>query len=254
MSGKSTYLRQVALVALLAQIGSFVPAESAHVGVVDRIFTRVGASDRLARGESTFMVEMRETAEILAHATRKSLVILDEIGRGTSTFDGLSIAWAVAEQLHDAPELRSRTLFATHYHELVELAATKARVRNAHFEVREWGHDVVFLRRLAVGGASRSYGIQVARLAGLPDAVIARARQLLAALEAGTFAGRGRNARTPQLALFEAPARPQPAGPSPLEQSVLDEVRRLDVDRVAPLDALTLLHRLASTLRKGDAS
>ncbi len=254
MSGKSTYLRQVALVALLAQIGSFVPAESAHVGVVDRIFTRVGASDRLARGESTFMVEMRETAEILAHATRKSLVILDEIGRGTSTFDGLSIAWAVAEQLHDAPELRSRTLFATHYHELVELAATKARVRNAHFEVREWGHDVVFLRRLATGGASRSYGIQVARLAGLPDAVIARARQLLAALEAGGFAGRGRNARAPQLALFEAPARPQPAAPSPLEQGVLDEVRRLDVDRVAPLDALTLLHRLASTLRKGDES
>jgi len=254
MSGKSTYLRQVALVALLAQIGSFVPAESAHVGVVDRIFTRVGASDRLARGESTFMVEMRETAEILAHATRKSLVILDEIGRGTSTFDGLSIAWAVAEQLHDAPALRSRTLFATHYHELVELAATKPRVRNAHFEVREWGHDVVFLRRLAAGGASRSYGIQVARLAGLPDAVIARARQLLAALEAGDFAGRGRNARAPQLALFEAPVRPQPVGPSPLERGVLDEVRRLDVDRLAPLDALTLLHRLASALRKGDES
>ena len=254
MSGKSTYLRQVALVALLAQIGSFVPAESAHVGVVDRIFTRVGASDRLARGESTFMVEMRETAEILANATRKSLVILDEIGRGTSTFDGLSIAWAVAEQLHDAPQLRSRTLFATHYHELVALAASKPRVRNAHFEVREWGQDVVFLRRLALGGASRSYGIQVARLAGLPDTVIARARQLLAALEAGEVMGRGRQARTPQLALFDAPAQPAPARPSPLEQGVLDEIRRLDVDRVAPLDALTLLHRLASALRKGDES
>ena len=254
MSGKSTYLRQVALVALLAQIGSFVPAESARVGVVDRIFTRVGASDRLARGESTFMVEMRETAEILAHATRKSLVILDEIGRGTSTFDGLSIAWAVAEHLHDAPELQPRTLFATHYHELVELAASRPRVRNAHFEVREWGHDVVFLRRLAAGGASRSYGIQVARLAGLPDAVIARARQILAALESGDGAGRGRAARAPQLALFETSARPQPAGPSPLEQDVLDEIRRLDADRIAPLDALTLLHRLASVLRKGDDS
>ena len=254
MSGKSTYLRQVALVALLAQVGSFVPAESAHVGVVDRIFTRVGASDRLARGESTFMVEMRETAEILAHATRQSLVILDEIGRGTSTFDGLSIAWAVAEQLHDAPRLRPRTLFATHYHELVELAASKPRVRNAHFEVREWGQEVVFLRRLALGGASRSYGIQVARLAGLPDAVIARARQLLAALEAGEFAGRSHKGRTPQLALFEAPTRSEPTGPSALEQGVLDEIRRLDVDRVAPLDALTLLHRLASALRKGNES
>ena len=254
MSGKSTYLRQVALIALLAQIGSFVPAESARVGVVDRIFTRVGASDRLARGESTFMVEMRETAEILANATRKSLVILDEIGRGTSTFDGLSIAWAVAEHLHDAPALQPRTLFATHYHELVELAASRPRVRNAHFEVREWGHDVVFLRRLALGGASRSYGIQVARLAGLPDAVIARARQLLAGLESGGGAGRGRSARAPQLALFEAPASPQPAGPSPLEQGVVDELRRLDADRIAPLDALTLLHRLASVLRKGDDS
>ena len=152
MSGKSTYLRQVALIVLLAQIGSFVPAESARLGVVDRIFTRVGASDRLARGESTFMVEMRETAEILAQATRRSLVILDEIGRGTSTFDGLSIAWAVAEYLHDAPALRPRTLFATHYHELVgPRARRRPRVRNAHFEVREWGDDVVFLRRLVAG-------------------------------------------------------------------------------------------------------
>ncbi len=254
MSGKSTYLRQVALVALLAQIGSFVPAESAQVGVVDRIFTRVGASDRLARGESTFMVEMRETAEILGQATRRSLVILDEIGRGTSTFDGLSIAWAVAEHLHDAPALRPRTLFATHYHELVELAATRPRVRNAHFEVREWGHDVVFLRRLVQGGASRSYGIQVARLAGLPDAVIARARQLLATLEAGDPVSRGRGARPPQLALFEPAARPDPPAASALEQGVLDELRRLDADRLAPLDALTLLHRLATALRKGDAS
>jgi DNA mismatch repair protein MutS len=247
MSGKSTYLRQVALLVLLAQIGSFVPAESMRLGVVDRVFTRVGASDRLARGESTFLVEMRETAEILDQATRKSLVILDEIGRGTSTFDGLSIAWAVAEHLHDAPSLRPRTLFATHYHELVELAAAKPRIRNAHFEVREWGHDVVFMRRLAEGGASRSYGIQVARLAGLPEAVVARARQVLATLEAGGARG---PARPPQLSLFDA--APRESGPSPTESAALDELRRLDADRLAPLDALLLVHRLCAALRKGD--
>jgi DNA mismatch repair protein MutS len=251
MSGKSTYLRQVALIVLVAQIGSFVPAEAARVGIVDRIFTRVGASDRLARGESTFMVEMRETAEILARATRRSLVILDEIGRGTSTFDGLSIAWAVAEHLHDVPALRPRTLLATHYHELVELAATRPRVRNGHFEVREWGADVVFLRRLVAGGANRSYGIQVARLAGLPDAVIARARQVLATLEAGAGEPRGAAARPPQLSLFEPP----PVAPAPLdvaEQAVLDELRQLDPDRLAPLDALLLVHRIAGVLRKGE--
>jgi DNA mismatch repair protein MutS len=250
MSGKSTYLRQVALLVLLAQIGSFVPAESMRLGVVDRVFTRVGASDRLARGESTFLVEMRETAEILDQATRRSLVILDEIGRGTSTFDGLSIAWAVAEHLHDAASLRPRTLFATHYHELVELAATKPRIRNAHFEVREWGHEVVFLRRLAEGGASRSYGIQVARLAGLPESVVARARQVLATLEAGGARGA---ARAPQLSLFDAaPREPEPAGPSPVESAALDELRRLDADRLAPLDALLLVHRMTAVLRKGD--
>ncbi|HEY8494160.1 MAG TPA: DNA mismatch repair protein MutS [Myxococcota bacterium] len=261
MSGKSTYLRQVALIALLAQMGSFVPAESAHVGVVDRIFTRVGASDRLARGESTFMVEMRETAEILARATRRSLVILDEIGRGTSTFDGLSIAWAVAEHLHDAPHLRCRTLFATHYHELVELAAVKPHLRNAHFEVREWGQDVVFLRRLVPGGASRSYGIQVARLAGLPESVIARAREVLATLEAHAadpLAARGSaapgaqeagpdavGAPSPQLALF-APRAPAAACDPPVsttERTVLEELRGLDLERTAPIDALLLLQR-----------
>lgn len=251
MSGKSTYLRQVALIVLLAQMGSFVPAEAARVGVVDRIFTRVGASDRLARGESTFLVEMRETAEILAQATRRSLVILDEIGRGTSTFDGLSIAWAVAEHLHDAPALRCRTLFATHYHELVELAAVKPRLRNAHFEVREWGHEIVFLRRLAAGGASRSYGIQVARLAGLPDAVVARAREVLASLEAhaadpvaahaGAAAGAGAvDAASPQLPLFAARA---PEGASASERTVLQELQALEIDRTAPLDALLLLQR-----------
>jgi DNA mismatch repair protein MutS len=254
MSGKSTYLRQVALIALLAQVGSFVPAESARVGVVDRIFTRVGASDRLARGESTFMVEMRETAAILARATRRSLVILDEIGRGTSTFDGLSIAWAVAEHLHDAPTLRCRTLFATHYHELVELAAAKPQLRNAHFEVREWGHDVVFLRRLVPGGASRSYGIQVARLAGLPDTVIARAREVLATLEAHAAdpvtarpATHGGPDPTPQLPLFGAP---EPAL-RPGERTVLEELRGLELERTAPLDALLLLQRWRERLGGG---
>jgi DNA mismatch repair protein MutS len=247
MSGKSTYLRQVALIALLAQLGSFVPAESAEIGVVDRVFTRVGASDRLARGESTFMVEMRETAAILAFASRRSLVILDEIGRGTSTFDGLSIAWAVAEYLHDTPGLRPRTLFATHYHELTDLARTKPHVGNAHFEARELGSEVVFLHRAAPGGASRSYGIQVARLAGLPGRVIERSREILRNLEGGELDAEGRPRLAgagaapapaePQLGLF-APARP--AG----EEDALEALRGLDPDRTTPLEALELLARL----------
>jgi DNA mismatch repair protein MutS len=213
---------------------------------VDRIFTRVGASDRLTQGESTFLVEMRETAEILAQATRRSLVILDEIGRGTSTFDGLSIAWAVAEYLHDAPGLSPRTLFATHYHELIELAESKPRMRNAHFEVREWGSDVVFLRRLVPGGANRSYGIQVARLAGLPEAVIARAREVLAGLES-PHPGSDQ-AVPPQLPLFAA------AGGGTLDaaaRAVLDELGALDPDRTAPLDALLALRGLRERLRRG---
>ena len=240
MSGKSTYLRQVALIVLLAQIGSFVPAESARIGAVDRIFTRVGASDRLARGESTFMVEMRETAEILTQASPRSLVILDEIGRGTSTFDGLSIAWAVAEYLHDTPALGARTLFATHYHELADLALLRERVRNAHFEVREWGDDVVFLRRLVPGEASRSYGIQVARLAGLPAPVIQRAREVLRALESGELRMRevaGGGAADPQLGLFEAaapPAAADGAAASAAEREVLEALRAVDPERTAP--------------------
>ena len=258
MSGKSTYLRQVALSVLLAQIGSFVPAEQAAIGVVDRIFTRVGASDRLAAGESTFMVEMRETADILSFASDRSLVILDEIGRGTSTFDGLSIAWAVAEYLHDAPGLRPRTLFATHYHELTDLARTKPHVGNAHFEAREWGEEVIFLRRLVAGGASRSYGIQVGRLAGLPAAVVARAREILANLEGGEFdsAGRPRLAERPgtpeapsaepQLGLFAAAdAR------SVAEREVLETLRDTDADRITPIDALALVARLRKRLGDG---
>jgi DNA mismatch repair protein MutS len=255
MSGKSTYLRQVALIVLLAQMGSFVPAESARIGIVDRVFTRVGASDRLARGESTFMVEMREAAEILTAASPRSLVILDEIGRGTSTFDGLSIAWAVAEHLHDSPDLGARTLFATHYHELADLARTKRRVENAHFEAREWGDEIIFLRRLASGAANRSYGIQVARLAGLPKTVIERARTILGNLEGGELDERGR----PRIAgpgAVDERSDDQPTlfqssmpGCDPSERAVLDLLRSADPDKTTPLEALELLSRAVSLLR-----
>ncbi len=259
MSGKSTYLRQVALIVLLSHVGSFVPAESARLGEVDRIFTRVGAADRLARGESTFMVEMRECAQILAQASPRSLVILDELGRGTSTFDGLSIAWAVAEYLHDTKGLRPRTLFATHYHELTELARSHERIRNGHFEVRAHLDDVVFLRRLVPGGASHSYGLQVARLAGLPERVIERARELLRQLEGeGVPAGEGGTpgrigAASPQLGLFER-SGPQASGPvsvslTPSEAAVLSTLRALDTEGTTPLEALVTLHGVVKQLR-----
>ncbi len=230
MAGKSTYLRQVAHIVLLAQIGSYVPARSARVGLVDRIFTRVGAADNLSRGESTFMVEMRETSAILAGATRRSLVVLDEVGRGTSTFDGVSIAWAVTEYLHDA--IGARTLFATHYHELCGLAQVRPRIRNVSVAVREHRGEIVFLRRVVEGGANRSYGIDVARLAGLPRSVVARARQILARLEGARELG-----HTTQLALFEAAPGPEPDA----EHPALARLRDLDVDRITPLEALTLL-------------
>ncbi len=192
MAGKSTYIRQVALIVVMAQAGSFVPADSAEIGVVDRIFTRVGASDDLARGRSTFMVEMQETAAILNNATSKSLIVLDEIGRGTSTFDGISIAWAVAEYLHDTPEVKAKTLFATHYHELTDLALTMSGVRNYNVLVREHDESIVFLRKIVPGGADKSYGIHVSRLAGMPPRVIERATEILANLEEGEFIEPGR--------------------------------------------------------------
>ncbi|PYJ96049.1 MAG: DNA mismatch repair protein MutS, partial [Verrucomicrobia bacterium] len=212
MAGKSTYIRQVALIVLMAQIGSFVPAESAEIGLVDRIFTRVGANDDLARGQSTFMVEMNETSNIVNNATERSLVILDEIGRGTSTFDGLSIAWSVAEFLHD--KVKARTLFATHYHELTKLAAERSGVCNFNVAVREWNDQIIFLRKIVPGGADKSYGIQVARLAGLPKEILDRAKDILSHLEApnGTLTQPGKtkkrgsttNAKTekPQLDLL----------------------------------------------------
>src|SRR5229473_1806822 len=213
MGGKSTYLRQTALLCVMAQIGSFVPAREAKVPLVDRIFARVGASDNIARGQSTFMVEMQETANILHTATSRSLVVLDEIGRGTSTFDGLSIAWAVAEHLATNPKMRPKTLFATHYHELTDLADATPGVVNFHVAAREWKDEIIFLRKILPGRSDRSYGIQVARLAGLPAEVIDRAREILVALERDelTRGGRPSITGTPsepqqQLGLFQAPA------------------------------------------------
>ncbi len=241
MAGKSTYMRQVAQIVLLAQLGSFVPARAATIGVCDRLFTRVGAADNLARGDSTFMVEMRETAAILAGATRRSLIVLDEVGRGTSTFDGVSIAWAVAEFLHDA--IGARTLFATHYHELVALAETRPRVRNLSAQVREHKGEVVFLRRIAPGAASRSYGIDVARLAGLPRSVIGRARQILEKLEAG----RGLGSASTQLSLLAGVAAPA-AVAADVHAPLLARLRALDPDRMTPIEAIAALAELRGSL------
>ncbi|MGE3537287.1 MAG: DNA mismatch repair protein MutS, partial [Candidatus Tectimicrobiota bacterium] len=246
MAGKSTYMRQIALIVILAQMGSFVPARSAHIGLVDRIFTRVGAQDMLGKGQSTFMVEMTETAHILHNITPQSLVLLDEIGRGTSTYDGMSIAWAVVEHLHDYKDIRPRTLFATHYHELTALDATLHRVRNFSAAVQERGDDIVFLRRILPGSADRSYGIHVARLAGVPGHVLSRAQQLLAYLESSQGAGAlpaGRalaaagthTASTfgKQLSLFE-----------PLINQFVQELRTLDLTSLAPGEAVDKLAEL----------
>jgi DNA mismatch repair protein MutS len=248
MAGKSTVMRQVAVATILAQMGAFVPATRAQVGVADRVFTRVGASDDLSRGQSTFMVEMRETATILREATRRSLVVLDEIGRGTSTYDGLAIAWAVAEHLHDA--VGCRTLFATHYHELCELAEGRPGVVNFNVAAKEYGDDVVFLHRLVPGSANRSYGVLVARLAGVPALVLARARAILKGLEAGDVLPSGAPSRMrpvdaqgrAQLDLFAGAAQERP--PSEVEATL----RELDVERMTPVDALVALARLKDML------
>ncbi|MBI5320736.1 DNA mismatch repair protein MutS [Bradyrhizobium sp.] len=248
MAGKSTFLRQNALIALLAQIGSFVPATRARIGIIDRLFSRVGAADDLARGRSTFMVEMVETAVILNQASERSLVILDEIGRGTATFDGLSIAWAAIEHLHEAN--RCRTLFATHYHELTALSAKLPRMFNATVRVKEWQGDVVFLHEVLPGSADRSYGIQVAKLAGLPPAVIARAKSVLAKLEAQD---RGQTARAlvDDLPLFAVPSRAaaENAPPSEAEQ-LMEAVKALHPDEMSPREALEALYALKAKLPK----
>jgi len=244
MAGKSTILRQTALTVLMAQMGSFVPASKAVIGIVDRIFTRVGASDDLARGQSTFMVEMNETANIMRHATPRSLVILDEIGRGTSTYDGLSIAWAVAEALSDRDGKGVRTLFATHYHELTDLVVSKQRVKNFNIAVREWNDRIIFLRKLVPGGTSRSYGIQVARIAGLPEEILSRAKEILHNLEGAELnnVGRPRLAEDSsdkdgddivQLSLF-----------MPQDQKLREWITGLDISSMTPLEALTELNQL----------
>ena len=250
MAGKSTFMRQVALSVILAQMGSFVPARRARIGVVDRVLTRVGASDNLARGESTFMVEMKETANVLRGATRRSLVVLDEIGRGTSTYDGLAIAWAVAEHLHDVAH--SRALFATHYHELTELSATRSGCENWSVSAREHEGEIVFLHKVQRGAASRSYGVACARLAGVPELVLARAKAILGDLEQGaalpggvhaSLRGRTRAGRT-QLDLFGG----APDAPPPTEHAAVQTLRAVDVDRLTPLEALQLVARLKESL------
>ncbi|MFW5739640.1 MAG: DNA mismatch repair protein MutS [Myxococcota bacterium] len=255
MAGKSTLMRQVAHIVLLAQMGSFVPARAARIGAVDRILSRVGASDNVSRGESTFMVEMRETASILQQATARSLVILDEIGRGTSTYDGLAIAWAVAEHLHDV--VRCRAMFATHYHELTELTTSASHAANYSVSARELGDDVVFLYKLVKGAASRSYGVAVARLAGVSEPVLARARAILASLESGatlpggryaTLRGRGRGGNV-QLDLFAPQPEQEQEGPNP----VLETLQHVDPNRLSPLDALQLVVKLKAMLDEPEA-
>ena len=260
MAGKSTIMRQVALIAILAQAGSFVPAMEARIGVVDGVYTRVGASDNLVAGQSTFMVEMLETASILTRATRQSLLLLDEIGRGTSTFDGLSIAWSVAEYIHD--KLCARTLFATHYHELCELEKTKPGVKNLSIAVKEWNDEILFLRKLVAGGTSRSYGIQVAKLAGLPDALLERAREVLANLERGELDEYSR----PRLSKTKRSGSRKPAtdagetlqislfGAESLRQAetyewLKDEVQALDPDHMTPFEALRFIADLRQRLK-----
>ncbi|MBC8131791.1 MAG: DNA mismatch repair protein MutS [Deltaproteobacteria bacterium] len=264
MAGKSTVIRQVALTVIMAQMGGYVPARAAHIGVCDRVFTRVGAGDNLARGESTFLVEMKETAHILRYATERSLVILDEIGRGTSTYDGVSIAWAVAEHLHD--NLRAKTLFATHYHELCALVDTHPRVRNVSVAAREWQGEVVFLRKLTPGGTSRSFGIDVAKIAGMPPAVVARAREILSSLESGEGRAVGQpdarsekdggprvalpgDAAGPQLGLFAgAPSTPLPPQGISEMTEVVAALRALDPDGLTPRQALDVLVALKNKL------
>ncbi len=244
MAGKSTYLRQVAVIVLMAQCGSFVPASSASIGVADRVFTRVGAGDDLTSGQSTFMVEMIETSAILHNANARSLVILDEIGRGTSTYDGMAIARAVVEYLHNRPGLQARTLFATHYHELVDLAAHLPRVRNFNVAVAEEHGRIVFLRRIVPGGADRSYGVHVAELAGLPKAVVQRAREVLSELESSDreHAGVARAAESPQLSLFAS---------TPPDDGLRRELAGIDLDAMTPLDAMRVLYELRDRARSG---
>lgn len=256
MAGKSTYMRQTALIVLMAQIGSFVPAEKAKIGVVDRIFTRVGASDDLASGQSTFMVEMTEVANILRNATAKSLLILDEIGRGTSTFDGLSIAWAVIEHISNTKLLGAKTLFATHYHELTELEGKIPGVNNYCIAVKERGDDIVFLRKIVKGGADKSYGIQVAKLAGVPDSVLDRAKELVDVLVhtdiTSTFKDLAENSRKtkPQAVHYDEVDLEQISlFDTVQDQDIIEELKNLDITMLTPMDAMNTLYRLQNKLK-----
>ena len=239
MSGKSTFLRQVALIVLMAQTGSFVPAKKAQIGLIDRIFTRIGAQDEIHAGQSTFMVEMIEAANILNHATPRSLIILDEIGRGTSTYDGLSIAWSVVEYIHNHPRLRSRTLFATHYHELTKLSEMLPGVRNFNVAVTETGNKVVFLHKIVPGGADRSYGIHVAQMAGIPRPVISRASEILHQLEQSSgSAVKIEASEVQQMALF------------PETNPLLEELGKIDLNTLSPIEALNFLYEWQQRFKK----
>ena len=258
MAGKSTYMRQTALIVLMAQIGCFVPADEANVGICDRIFTRVGASDDLASGQSTFMVEMTEVANILRNATKNSLIVLDEIGRGTSTFDGLSIAWAVVEHISNQKLLGAKTLFATHYHELTELEGTMSGVNNYCIAVKEQGDDIVFLRKIIKGGADKSYGIQVAKLAGVPDTVIIRAKELLAELSDADITAKAKEIAEANGGLSQRKAVPKPDEVDLQQMSLFDTVKdddiirelgELELGNMTPIDALNTLYRLQTKLK-----
>ncbi|MFZ1645771.1 MAG: DNA mismatch repair protein MutS, partial [Blautia wexlerae] len=252
MAGKSTYMRQTALIVLMAQIGSFVPAEKANIGIVDRIFTRVGASDDLASGQSTFMVEMTEVANILRNATARSLLILDEIGRGTSTFDGLAIAWAVIEHISNTKLCGAKTLFATHYHELTELEGKIPGVNNYCIAVKEKGDDIVFLRKIVQGGADKSYGIQVAKLAGVPDSVIQRAKELVEELSDADITAAVKDLTSAkkkkpvydqmdmaQMSLFDTVK----------DNDIIDEIKDLDMGNMTPIEAMNTLYNLQNKIK-----
>ena len=245
MAGKSTYMRQTALIVLMAQIGCFVPAKSASISVVDRIFTRVGASDDLASGQSTFMVEMTEVANILRNASNKSLVVLDEIGRGTSTYDGLSIAWAVVEHIADNKKIGAKTLFATHYHELTQLEEKIDCVNNYSIAVKEQGDDIVFLRKIIEGGADRSYGIQVAKLAGVPNEVIERAKVILDDLVSTKVQ---QNEEYSQLSLFDFTL---PANDKPNDENsqIINEIKELNINNITPMEAMNFLCELQAKIK-----
>ncbi len=253
MAGKSTYMRQTALIVLMAQIGSFVPAQKADIGIVDRIFTRVGASDDLASGQSTFMVEMTEVANILKNATSKSLLILDEIGRGTSTFDGLSIAWAVIEHISNTRLLGAKTLFATHYHELTELEGKLSGVNNYCIAVKEQGDDIVFLRKIVKGGADKSYGIQVAKLAGVPDTVIQRAKELVEELSDADITAAVKDLTEPKkrtsVKFDQVDMQQMSLLDTTQDDDIIKELSELDVSNLTPMAALNLLYKFQNQIK-----